>query len=165
MNFLIGPLRHWDSRRIDQEVEEELRFHLELLTEEHCRENIPWQEAQANAREQFGNVEQIRDECVRIARRNQPLVLALKWFLAFVFVTGVLVRIFGTDYHVTRVGDILMEVGALGRLLLYLRGKSPSKYLKAPQESELLQLNVSQISLATYDERGRTPVERVVSSR
>ena len=163
MNLFIGPYRHLDSRRVHSEVEEELQFHLELLTEEHCRQNIPWVQAQADALKRFGNVEQIRDECVRIARRNQPLILALKWFFGLVFVTGVLVRIFGTDYHVTRIGDILMEVGALGRLLLYLRGKSPSRYNN--DESALLKLHVSELSLAAYDQSGRTPVERLVSSK
>ena len=165
MNFFIGPLRRLDSRQVDREIEEELQFHLDLLTEEHCRPDIPWEQAQATARAQFGNVEQIRDECVRISRRNHPVILALKWFFGFVFVTGVLVRIFGTDYHVTRIGDLLMEVGALGRLLLYLRGKSPASYLKRHDESALLKLDVAPLSLTTYDQRGRTPVERVVSSK
>jgi len=165
MNFFIGPLRRLDSRQVDREIEEELQFHLDLLTEEHCRPDIPWEQAQATARAQFGNVEQIRDECVRISRRNHPVILALKWLFGFVFVTGVLVRIFGTDYHVTRVGDLLMEVGALGRLLLYLRGKSPASYLKRHDESALLKLDVAPLSLTTYDQRGRTPVERVVSSK
>ena len=74
-------------------------------------------------------------------------------------------RIFATDYHVTRIGDLLMEVGALGRLLLYLRGKSPASYLKRHDESALLKLDVAPLSLNTYDQRGRTPVERVVSSK
>lgn len=163
MNLFIGPLRRFDRRRLQLEVEEELQFHLDLLAEEHCRPDTSWPQAQAQARKRFGNVEQIRDECVRIARRNQPLVLALKWLFAFVFITGVLVRVFSADYHVTRVGDLLMEVAALGRLLLYLRGKSP-RHVET-DESALLKLDVSQLSLAAYDERGRTPVERVVSSK
>jgi hypothetical protein len=162
MNFYIGRL---DSRRVPDEVEEELQFHLDLLTEEHCRQNIPWEQAQTEAIKRFGNVEKIRDECVRIARRNQPLILALKWLCGFVFVAGVLVRIFGADYHVTRVGDLLMEVAALARLLLYLRGKSPSKYVKGDDEPALLKLDISPLSLAAYDRRGRTPVERVISSK
>jgi hypothetical protein len=154
-----------DSRRAHSEIEEELQFHLDLLTEEHCRQNIPLLQAQATARERFGNIEHIREECVRIARRNQPVVLALKWFFGFVFVTGVLVRIFGVDYHVTRIGDLLMEVGALARLLLYLRGKSPSRQVTAVDESALFTLDVSPLSPAAYDQRGRTPVERIVTSR
>ena len=165
MNFFIGPFRRLDSRQVHREIEEELQFHLDLLTEEHCRPDIPWEQAQATALKRFGNVEQIRDECVRISHRHHPVMLALKWFFGFVFVTGVLVRIVGTDYHVTRIGDLLMEVGALGRLLLYLRGKSPASYLKRHDESALLKLDVAPLSLTTYDQRGRTPVERVVSSK
>jgi hypothetical protein len=165
MNFFTERFRRWESGRVQLEVEEELQFHLDLLTAEHCRPDIPWEQAQAIARERFGNVEQIRDECVRISRRNQPAVVALRWFFGFVFVTGVLVRIFGTDYHVTRIGDLLMEVGALGRLLLYLRGKSPARYLKDQDEAALLKLDVAPLSLAAHDQRGRTPVERVVSSK
>lgn len=165
MNFPVGPFRRLDSQPLQRDVEEELQFHLDLLTEEHCRQNIPMEQAQASALKQFGNVEKIRDECVSIARRNHPVVLALKWFFGLVFIAGVLVRIFSAEYHVTRIGDLLMEIGALGRLLLYLRGKSLSKYFKRPDESELLKMNLSPLSLAGYDQRGRTPVERIISSK
>ena len=165
MDFYIGPFRRLDSRVVPREVEEELQFHLDLLTEEHCRQNIPREQAQAEAIKRFGNVEQIRDECVRIARRNHSAVVALKYFFACVFLFGVLVRVFSTEYHVTRVAILLMEVGALGRLLLYLRGKSPAKYFKGHDESDLLKLNLSPLSFTSYDQRGRTPVERVISSK
>lgn len=163
MNLLIGLFRRLDSRRAHREVDEELQFHLELLTEEHCRQNMPWDEAQARALERFGNFEQIRDECVRLARRNHPLLSALKWFFGFVFVTGVLVRVFSPEYHLTRVGDILIAVGVLSRLLLYLRGVNPSQYLSKPDNSSLIKLN--EISLAAYDGKKRTPIERVISDK
>jgi hypothetical protein len=161
MNVLTGPHRRWDSRQAQLEIEEELQFHLDLLTEEHCRQDMSWEHAQAAALKRFGNVEQIRDECVRIARRNHPIVLALKWFLGFVFVTGVLVRIFGTDYHVTRVGDVLMAVGILSRLLLHLRVMNP--FVAKPDDAVLIKLNDAPVSFAAYDQRRRTPVERVIS--
>ena len=164
MNFFIGPFRRFDSR-LHREIEEELQLHIELLTEEHCRQNIPRKQAKEKALERFGNVDQIRDECLKIVRRNQPLVLALKWLCGFVFVGGVLVRIYGADYHITRVGTLLMEVAALARLLLYLRGKSPAKHTKGDDDSALLKLDISPVSLAAYDQRGRTPVERVISSK
>jgi hypothetical protein len=163
MNFFTERFRRLDSRRIHLEVEEELQFHLDLLTEEHCRQNIPWEQAQATALERFGNVEQIRDECLRISRRNHPAVLALKWFFGFIFVSGVLVRVFSPEFHLTRVGDILMTVGALSRLLLYLRGIYPSRYGSKPDEPSLIKLNDSQTSLAAYERTRQTPVERVIS--
>lgn len=164
MNFFIGPFRRWDRGRVHREIEEELQLHIEMLTEEHCRQNIPRKQAKEKAIKRFGNFEQIRDECLEIARRNQPLILALKWFCGFIFLAGVLVRIYGNDYHITRVGTLLMEVAALARLLLYLRGKSP-KHAKGDDESVLLKLDISPLSLATYDKTGRTPVERVISSK
>jgi len=165
MNFFSGPFRSLDSRRTRREIDEELQFHLDLLTEEHCRQNIPWDEAQAAALKRFGNLEQIRDECLRIARRNHLAIWALKWFLGLVFVTGVLVRVFSADYHVTRVGDILMEIGVLGRLLLYLRGRMPSRYVKGADQPITLELNGSPLSRAAYDRNGQTPVERIVSAK
>jgi len=165
MSIFIGPFRHLGSRRVDLEIEEELQFHLELLTEEHCRQDISWEQAQARALKRFGNVEQIKEECAQIARRNHPAVLCLKWFFAFIFVTGVLVRVFSTDYHVTRIGDLLMEVGVLGRLLLYLRGKSRPPFVKEVDDPAPLKLNDIGLSFAAYDQKGRTPVERVVSSK
>ena len=163
MNFFIGPFRRLDSRRVHLEVAEELQFHLELLTEEHCRQDLPWAEAQATALKRFGDVDQIKDECVRIARRNQPAIVALKWFFGFVFVTGVLVRVFSPEYHLTRVGDVLMMVGVLSRLLLYLRGMNPSRFISKPDASTLLDLDDAPIYLAAYDRKKRTPVERVIS--
>jgi hypothetical protein len=163
VNIFTGLFRRLDSQRAHREVEEELQFHLDLLTEEYCRQNIPWNEGQSEALKRFGNLEQIRDECVRIARRNHPVVLTLKWFFGFLFVTGVLVRVFSPEYHLTRVGDILMAVGILSRLLLYLRGMNPSRYVSVPDDSSLIKLNDAAISSAAYDRRGRTPVERVIS--
>lgn len=163
MNVCTDLFRRLDSRRARREVDEELQFHLDLLTEELCRRDMSWEEAQATALGRFGNVAQIRDECVRIARRNHPLVSVLKWFFGFVFVTGVLVRIFGPEYHFTRVGNILMAVGVLSRFLLYLRVMSASMYISKPDESSLLKLNDTSVSLSAYDDRKRTPVERLIS--
>ena len=163
MNVLTGLFRNLDSRRAQREIDEELQFHLDLLTEEHCRPDMSWDEARATALQCFGNVEQIRDECVRIARRNHPVVLALKWCFGFVFVTGVLVRVFSPEFHLTRVGNVLMVVGILSRLLLYLRGMNPSRYFSKPDDSSLIKLNDSAISLKAYDQKRRTPVERVIS--
>ena len=163
MNVLRGLFRRLDSGRAHREVDEELQFHLDLLTEELCRQNQPRDEAETAALKRFGNLEQIRDECVRIARRNHPVVSALKWFFGFVFVTGVLVRVLSSEYHLTRMGGVLMAVGVLSRLLLYLRVMSSSRYVSKPDDSSLIKLNDSQMSLTAYDRRNRTPVERVIS--
>jgi hypothetical protein len=160
---LFKPLA---SNQIKGEVEAELRFHLELLTEALLQQDMSPEEANAAALERFGNVEQIKDQCVEISTRSNPLLRALKSFLILVFLAGVLVRVFSTEFHVLHVGDILIAVGVLGRLLVYVRGLNPSSFLSRPETSSPLMLNENgQASIMAYDQRKRTPVERVISDK
>jgi hypothetical protein len=160
---VTGLIHRFDPDQTRREIDEELRFHLDLLTEEHCHLDVPFAEARDAALKQFGNVEQIKNECVEISCRRRPAVRLLKSFLLLVFLAGVLVRVFSPEYHLTRVGDILMAVGLLGRLWLYVRFLNPSRFLSEAQDSAPLKLNDSQISIAAYDQSARTPVERVIS--
>jgi hypothetical protein len=158
--------KRFDSTQIKGEVEAELRFHLELLTEALLQQDMSPEEANAAARERFGNLEQIKDQCVEISTRNSPLKRALKSFLILAFLVGVLVRVFSTEYHVLHVGDTLIAVGILGRLLLYVRGLNPSSFISSHETLSPLILNEKpQTSLAAYDQRKRTPVERVISDQ
>jgi len=167
MKAVNGRLfKRFDSEQIRGEVEDELRFHLELLTEALLQQDLSLEEANYTARKRFGNVEQIRDQCVQISRKNHPAIRALKSFLILVFLVGVLVRVFSPEYHVTHVGDILIAVGVLGRLLVYVRGLNPSSFLSRPETSSPLMLNDNgQASITAYDQRKRTPVERVISNK
>ena len=163
---VVGLFKRFDSEQIKREIEEELLLHLELLTQEQFRPDVSPEVARARALERFGNIEQIKDQCARIRWRNSPLVRALKSLLILVCLLGVLVRVLGTDFHVTRVGDVLIAVGALGRLLVYLRGLNPSSFLSRPEASSQLMLNEGgQAPIAAYDQRKRTPVERVISDQ
>jgi hypothetical protein len=154
-----------DRKDIGREVEEELRFHLDLLTDEHCRPDMPREEAIAMAQKRFGDVEQIRDQCVEISRKSHPAIRALKLFLAVIFLVGVLVHVFSPEYHLTRVGDVLMMVGVLGRMLLYVRGLNPSSFISKPDDSSPLKLVDSKVSFTAYDQRRRTPLERIISDK
>jgi hypothetical protein len=155
--------KRFDNAQIKGEVEEELRFHLELLTEALMQQDMSREEANAAALKRFGNVEQIKDQCLEISTRNSPLVRALKSFLILVFLVGVLVRVFSPEYHVTHVGDTLIAVGILGRLFVYARGLNPSSFLSKPETSSPLMLHEDgQASITAYDQRKHTPVERLI---
>ena len=162
MKALTGLFQRLDRQQSKREIEEELRFHLDRLTEENCRQDFSWDEARALAQQRFGNLEQFRDQCLEISRINRPSLRALKLFASLVFLMGILVRVFSPEYHVTRVGTILMAVGFLGRLLLYVRGLNPSS-ITNPAGSAPLKLIDSKVSIEAYDQRNRTPVERVIS--
>lgn len=167
MKALNGNLfKRFDSEQVEREIDEELRFHLELLTQAHLQQDMPLAEAKDAALKRFGNVEQIRDQCVEISRKNHPSIRALKSFLILVFLVGVLVRVFSTEVHVMHIGDTLIAVGVLGRAFLYVRGLNPSSFLSKYETSSSLMLNENgQASITAYDQRERTPVERVISDK
>ena len=164
MKALKGLVPGFDGQRAKREIEEELRFHLDLLTDENCRQDLSWDEARVAAQKRFGDFEQVRDQCVEISRRSDPSFRALKYFLTLIFLLGILVRVFSHEYHLTRVGDILIVVGILSRLLLYVRGLNPSSFFEQPDDSSPLKLNDSQ-SFTAYDQSRRTPLERIISDK
>jgi hypothetical protein len=135
---LFNPI---DSEAIEREVEEELRFHLELLTEQHLQHADTLVEARASALRRFGNVEQVKDQCVEISKRNRAFTRALKSFFILIFLAGIFVRIFGTELHVDRVGQMLIAIGVMGRLFLYVRGLRPAGFRPKSDTSSPLMLN------------------------
>lgn len=126
------------SDAIEREVEEELRFHLDLLTEQQLQHADSLVEARASALKRFGDVEQVKDECVEISKRKRPLTRALRSFLILTFLAGIFIRIFATELHVDRVGQLLIAVSVLGQLLLYVRGLRPAIFRPKSETSPLM---------------------------
>lgn len=156
--------KRFNRRAIELEVEEELRFHLELLGREHLQRGMSPEEAQAATRQRFGDLERIKNQCVEISSRSRPLMRALKSLSITIFLAGVLMRVFSADLYLRQVGDMLIAVAVLSRLLLYARGSRRSRLLsKNEMSSSLLFHHNSQTPVAAYHERQRTPVERVMS--
>lgn len=156
--------KRFERKKFELEIEEELRFHLELLQQDYLRQGLS-PEASADAtRNRFGDPERIKSQCVEISRRSRPLLRALKSFLILVFMAGVLMRVFGTALSVRQIGDLLMAIAALSRLLLYARGLSSSSFLPNSETVSLSLFNDgSQRPIAAYYENNRTPIERVIS--
>ena len=69
---MISLLR---SGRLDRDMDEELRFHLERLIEDNIKAGMSSEEARYAAMRAFGGVEQIREECrdMRAARFIEEL--------------------------------------------------------------------------------------------
>jgi len=128
MKSAITRLYHrFDREVIERQIEEELRFHVELLTEQHLQQNMPLAEAQDAALKRFGSVELIKDQCVEISGRNRPLFRALRFFLILVFCVGVLMRGFTDGLQVHHLGDIFILLAISGCLFTYVRGLNPSR--------------------------------------
>jgi len=164
MKAVIKRLFHrFDRQVIESQIEEELRFHLELLTEQHLLQDMSLSAAKDAALKRFGDVEQIKDQCVEISKSNRPMIRALKFLLVLVFLSGVSIRIFGPELSVTRVGDVLIAIAVLGRLFFYVRGLNPSRFTSGDEHSSPLKLNDNGLTFTAYDQTRRTPLERVIS--
>ena len=165
MEALIASLRRRFARKkIEMEVEAELRFHLESLRQEYLQQGMSPAVAMAATLKRFGDFERIKSLCVEISSRSQPLMRALKSFLILMFLAGVLMRVFGSAPQLRQVADMLLAVAALSRLLLYARGLSPTSFLSKNETSAPLLFNAgAQTPVAPYNDNKRTPVERVIS--
>ena len=156
--------KRFHRQRVERDIEEELRLHLELLTQEHLQQDMSLAEARDAALKRFGNVEQIKDRCMKIGSRNQPFLRAVTPFLVVVVIVGFLTRINATDIHVRHFGELLIAISILIRLLLYVRGLNPSRFSSKHESSSPLRLNEDGLrSFTAYDQRRRTPLERVIS--
>ena len=118
-----------NHRELELEIEEELRLHLDLILRENIQRGMSPEEARAATLKRFGNLDRVRNECVAICRRSQPLQRAFKVLLILLGLTGVIARIASTDLHVDHIGTTLIIIALAGRLLLYVRSLSPSHFL------------------------------------
>jgi hypothetical protein len=151
---------------LERQVEEELRFHCEMLAADYQENGLSEEAAKEAARRRFGDVERVQAQCVEISRRNRPMTKLLKLVLLLSFITGVWLRTRGWAVQFTQMGDLLMATGVLGQLLLYVKGLRATGYqaLKRRPPFSLLGRGAS-VSIEAYDELGRTPVERLVADK
>lgn len=167
MKGAIGRLfERFGNEETTREIDEELRFHLEQLTQAYLQQHMAPEEAKGAAVRRFGNVERIKGQCLAIGRRSRPFLVALKSFLIFMLLAGVVVRIRSTDLDTRHLGGLLIAVPILSRLFLYVRDLNPSTFLSKPETGSPLRLNEDVQPLFTaYDQGMLTPVERLISDK
>lgn len=149
MNWRL--LRPSGRKEIEREIEEELNFHLELLTERQLQQDISPEDARVVALERFGNIQRIKDQCVAIRKNSSPFLRALKSFLAVVFLSGLLVRMLNTNLDIRHIGELLIALPVLTHLLLYVRGVGPSHLPKHQTSLSLMLRHSDEISSATAE--------------
>ena len=122
-------------KQIMFEVEDELQFHIEMLERKYIQDGMSAAAARAAALRRFGSLERAMKQCVDIRRRNSPLRRVLKTSLILLGLAGFSIRLLSSDRHVDHIGDILIMIAIAGRLLLYVRGLSPSTFLSGTDET------------------------------
>ena len=119
------------------EVEEELRLHIDLLLRENIQRGMSPEAARTATLKRFGNFDRVRNECVEICRRSCPLQRAFKICLILLALTGLVVRIVSIDRHVAHIGVTLIAIAVAGRLLLYVRSLTPSRFIQSNKPTSL----------------------------
>lgn len=132
-NLLMRPNR----KKIALEVEEELQFHLEMLERKYAQQGMSDAHAMAAALRRFGNFERVKKQCVDISRRNSLLRRVLTTSSTVIALIGLSIHFLSSDYKVARIGEVLIMIALSGRLLLYVRGLSPSTFLPGNKETSL----------------------------
>lgn len=125
-------------RKTSSEVEEEMRFHLEMLEHKYARQGMSIAAAKAAALRRFGNLEAVTQQCVNISRRNSLLRRVLKAATIVIALSGLAIRIFSSDLRISHIGGTLLMIAVAGRLLLYVRGLSPGTFLPATKPTSLV---------------------------
>jgi len=163
---MVHLFKRFERKDFERDVEDELLFHIDLLTQQYLQQGLPLEEAREAALKRFGNMSEIKNECVKIGDRNNSLLVLLKVGLLAVFLFGVLMRIFIPIKNFTHLADVLMMLAVLGRLFMYVRGLNPTIFL--PKQNTLSRLGLSNKTeprISSYDHRPLTPLERVISDK
>lgn len=136
MKIAIANLfKNPNRKQIMFEVEDELQFHIEMLERKYVQDGMSAAAARAAALRRFGSIERAMKQCVDIRRRNSLLRRVLKPSLILLGLTGFSIRILSSDLNVDHIGDIFIMIAIFGRLLLYVRGLSPSTFLPGTNET------------------------------
>jgi DNA-binding PadR family transcriptional regulator len=114
------PLRS-NRKKTAFEVEEELRFHIEMLERKYAQQGMSHAQAKAAAWKRFGNLERVKKQCVHISLRNSLLRRVLKTASILIALTGLAIHAISSDFRVARIGTVLIIIAISGRLLLHVR--------------------------------------------
>ncbi len=157
MDQLLGL---FDRNALQCEVEEELRFHVEMQARDYEREGLKPEEALTKAGLRFGDFAQVKGQCVQIGSQNSAGKRSMKALFTVAFFLGVLVRSLGSELSVVQIGNILIAIAILGGLLLVGK-RMGAAHFGIERNALCLGLNHDSKSIPVpFDERDRTPVER-----
>ena len=126
------------GQRTAVDVEEELRFHIDMLESKYQHHGMPAAEAHTAAMMRFGNLERIKQQCVNIRRRSSLTQRVIKTLSILFVLSGLAIKFLTDDYKVERIGHLLIAIAIMVRLLLYLRGLGTSAFLPGTKTTSII---------------------------
>ncbi|MBO0727538.1 MAG: hypothetical protein J2P52_18205 [Blastocatellia bacterium] len=177
MTIIKSVLRR-SGAAVGREIEDELRFHIEMRTRDNIAAGMSSEDAVAEAMRRFGDFDQIRSACEEIRKERMAGVMKLAKGLAWImFGCGLTLKLAAQIDAVRLVGNFLTLIAILWRMLIHLREIRPGlRRIMAAEQPELsVTYSVGDLSVddfaedrprqvPTYDKDGRTPVERLISN-
>ena len=88
----------------------------------------------------------------------------MKTLFTLAFLFGVSIRILSPEFHVTRVGDVLIMIAVFGGVLLMGKRMRTRDFRPAPEPIRLGLLSDADSIPPAFDKHGRTPFERVCTN-
>jgi len=168
---------HVRKEAADCEIEDELRFHIEMRTRDNIAAGMSPEDAVADAMRRFGDFDHIRAICEEIRKEWLAVVMKVVKGLTWIMVgCGLALKLAADEEAWQPVGNALILIAGLWRLLIHLREIQPSqRRIRAAQLTIVGRTHTigdfSAIDLKghtftpvpAYDKDGRTPVERLIS--
>ena len=163
--------RHPDE--IARDVETELRFHIEMRTRANIEKGMKPDEAQLAARKSFGDFERVKATCCEISRSLpfDPTPLRMGIYIAVAVLAG------GTAVWAVKMPHhnfpaVLWQLVSIAVLAwAFIAGRRSVSSARSADDrfrrSKVLSSEVSEepnLCVASHDEEGRTPVERIFKS-
>jgi hypothetical protein len=136
-NAVVNLLTRAKRQQTSFEVEDELQFHIEMLERKYALQGLSAADAKAAAVRRFGNFERVKKQCVNISRRQSLPHRLLKTSAILMALTGLAIHFLSSDYNIARIGQVLIMIAVLGRLLLYVRSLNSWTFLSGPKETSL----------------------------
>lgn len=167
---LGAPVR---SEAAGREIEDELLFHIERRAHDNIAAGMSPEDAVADAMRRFGDFDQIRTVCEEIRKERLAGIMKMIKGCAWVVLgCGLMLKMSSRIFAIQNVGDFLILIAILWRLLIYLREMQPDRRRVIADLRERFYggpLSLSGFTEDTpkpvsgYDKAGRTPVERLIS--
>jgi hypothetical protein len=166
------------------EVEAELRFHIEMRTRANIEDGMKSDDAQLAAWQSFGDFDRVKAACCEIRRSLpfDPTPLRMGLHIAIAGVAGGVAywTVNGPHNNFASVLRLLVSIAALTCLFVFVRragsryrlggDRATSIFMADSERSPRNKLFASDVSgedrvnIASHDEEGLTPVERMFKS-
>jgi predicted permease len=149
-------------RAVEQDVDDELKFHLEMRSEKLQRAGLPPLQARETAQQEFGDLERVRAECVRLGHEKEREMKRSLFLDALALDVRYALRTLrkAPTFSLVAVLTLALGIGATTALFSVVRGvllkplpfPAPERLVRVWQSSPQLDLPRAAVSQNDFDD-------------